>query len=75
MQILHVETQPFQLTNHPIYTNNTNPHSLVIQMTTITTPKPHTTGKPQNRRNQRIASKAQHDHPTTSHLPIISQTY
>ena len=63
--------QPFQLTNHPIYTSNTNPHSLVIQMTTITIPN-HT---PQNRRNQRIASKAQPDHPITSHVPIISQTY
>ena len=63
--------QPFQLTNHPIYTRNTNPHSLSYKWQ----PSQYQSHTPQNRRNQRIASKAQHDHPTTSHVPIISQTY
>ena len=63
--------QPFQLTNHPIYTSNTNPHSLSYKWQ----PSQYQSHTPQNRRNQRIASKAQHDHPTTSHVPIISQTY
>ena len=38
-------------------------------------PSQYQSHTPQKRRNQRIASKAQHDHPTTSHVPIISQTY
>ena len=41
-QTLHTKLQPFQPLNLLIHTNNTNLHSRVMEMTTITAPKPHT---------------------------------
>ena len=45
--------QPFQLTNHPIYTSNTNPHSLSYKWQ----PSQYQSHTPQNRRNKELHQK------------------